>query len=955
MAKITTKDVEKYYKTLNVDKFRPIPFWSWNDKLEIPELIRQIGWMKEQGFGGYFMHARGGLTTEYLSDEWFDCIEACVDEGDRLGMESWAYDENGWPSGFVGGKLLEEIENHDRYIYAERGKIDKKALISYKEVGDELVKVVDGEGDDYINVYQKYSTSSADILNPEVVDKFLAQTHEEYKRRLGEKFSKSLKGFFTDEPQYYRWAVPYTKMLEKYFLEEYGENVIEGLGLMFFKKKGYRQFRYKYYKGMQKLMLKNFAQKIYDWCESNGTCLTGHYVQEDNLLGNMMGCAGIMPFYEYESIPGIDHLRLGDNSPVSSKQVSSVARQLGKSRVITETFGCCGWDVTPTRLKRIAEKQYVNGVNVMCQHLLPYSEHGQRKRDYPPHFSWVNPWVKEDFKSFNDYFARLGALLCESQDKTSVAVFCPVRSMYLNYKRDQEDSESKEVSDSYDNLCLTLSQMNVSYHIVDETIMQKHGSVKDGKLVVGKCQYDYLLFSKVLTMDKETEQLLNEYYAQGGAFIFTQGLPKYLEGEEHEYKFRSNCMIEQVISAQEYTVSDYSTQVQSTMRTVDGKKFIFATNLSDKEVDLTFTGDFNGFIELDLLSGETKKRSNTVHFDGEQSHVLFLTDEKIEGEKKKKEFTLKGKFNVIKDSGNYLTLDKLEYSLDGKNYSKKMRYFGVFNQLLEARHNGEVYLRYTFNAKSKPNSIYFLTEDMHVKNCYVNGKEITLSGQSDFEKKIYKTDITDLVIAGENQVVLKINFYESDNVYYVLFGDDVQEGLKNCLAYDTTIESCYLQGDFGVYTNGTFTDGKTKGIVFADDFYIDKKNSEVSDFVREGYPFFAGDVTIEKEFVGEKSTPVLNLLGNYSLAQITLNGKPVKKNYFDKKVDLSEHLVDGKNVIRIRFLISNRNLLGMHHYKEFEIPPFVGPEQFENPGTWVDGKSSKERDDYVFSRFGLFE
>ena len=52
-----------------------------------------------------------------------------------------------------------------------------------------------------------------------------------------------------------------------------------------------------------------------------------------------------MPFYEYEHIPGIDWLGKNTHSELSVKQVGSVAAQLGKKRVITETFGCCGWDV----------------------------------------------------------------------------------------------------------------------------------------------------------------------------------------------------------------------------------------------------------------------------------------------------------------------------------------------------------------------------------------------------------------------------------------------------------------------------------------------------------------------------------------------------------------------------------------------------------------------------------
>ncbi|MBQ4054031.1 MAG: hypothetical protein IJD33_06800, partial [Clostridia bacterium] len=65
-----------------------------------------------------------------------------------------------------------------------------------------------------------------------VVDKFVAMTHEEYHKRD----TYSLKGFFTDEPQYYRWGTPYTKVLPAYFQETYGEDILDGLGLCSWKR-----------------------------------------------------------------------------------------------------------------------------------------------------------------------------------------------------------------------------------------------------------------------------------------------------------------------------------------------------------------------------------------------------------------------------------------------------------------------------------------------------------------------------------------------------------------------------------------------------------------------------------------------------------------------------------------------------------------------------------------------
>ena len=99
--------------------YQSIPFWSWNDKLEPDELRRQIREMKAAGIGGFFMHARGGLMTEYMGEDWFTATQACIDEAEKLGMHAWCYDENGWPSGFAGMKLLEDESNWVHYLTCE--------------------------------------------------------------------------------------------------------------------------------------------------------------------------------------------------------------------------------------------------------------------------------------------------------------------------------------------------------------------------------------------------------------------------------------------------------------------------------------------------------------------------------------------------------------------------------------------------------------------------------------------------------------------------------------------------------------------------------------------------------------------------------------------------------------------------------------------------------------------
>ncbi len=952
------EDLSTVLKSEKISEYRAIPFWSWNDELEIPELERQIEWMKQAGFGGYFMHARGGLTTEYLGEKWFDCVKACLDKGAKEGMESWAYDENGWPSGFAGGKLLSDPENCDRFITYTKGAYDENSLVSYRIDGGKFERVsgksweTDADGE-YLNLYERISNSTADILNGEVVDKFISETHEKYKERFGKDFGGKLKGFFTDEPQYYRWGHPYTKVLPAYFKVKYDVDILDGLGLMFVERDGYRAFRYKYWLSMQSLMLNNFAKRIYDWCNNNGCEFTGHYVEEVSLQWQDMCCAGVMPFYEYESIPGIDHLGAVVSGVIAPKQLGSVAAQLGKKKVLTETYGCCGWGVTPRKLKRIAESQYVYGINLMCQHLLPYSEHGQRKRDYPAHYSWANPWVRHDFKSFNDYFARLGYLLGESRELVNVAMFCTVRSSYLEYKR-EELEKLKDIDVSYLNLADKLAKMNIPFHLADETIMEKHGKVENGKLVIGNCSYEYLVFPETYTMGKFTKELLNEFVRHGGKILFTAGVPEYLEGEPFDFGYGSNVSLEEIAAAQEFTINDTETEIRSTLREINGKRFIYCVNVGEKAYDVKFSGNFKGFTELNLETLEEKPVSDVLHFESGDSRVLFFSDKETAREKELPEITLGGAFNVASDSGNYLTLDKLSYSLDGENYSEKLRYMGIFWELLNKRHNGAVYLKYDFRIKDIPEKLYFLAEDMHNEWCEINGCRVEFDGESDFEKKLYKADISRFLKEGENTVVIKINFYEAENVYYVLFGD-VNESLKNCLAYDTTIEACYLFGDFGVYAENGFKNGKTANVLIGNDFYIGKKKDLLYDFVKDGYPFFAGEITLEKDFESDGKPVILKLSGNFCLADIKINGKKVEKSYFADRVNITNYVVKGKNHAEITLYSGNRNLLGPFHLKNNEDPENVGPYTWELAGSWKDGVSRDEVSEYAFVRFGLYE
>ena len=73
-----------------------------------------------------------------------------------------------------------------------RDGFDADAFAVYKETPAGYVRIEAPEdgGSQYHTVYLRVSPANTDILNPEVVDAFIEETHEKYYERFPESFGK---------------------------------------------------------------------------------------------------------------------------------------------------------------------------------------------------------------------------------------------------------------------------------------------------------------------------------------------------------------------------------------------------------------------------------------------------------------------------------------------------------------------------------------------------------------------------------------------------------------------------------------------------------------------------------------------------------------------------------------------------------------------------------------------
>ena len=933
-----SKTIEKWKQVISNDlnDYRSIPFWSWNNELDEAELIKQIDEMKSVGIGGFIMHARIGLKTEYLGEKWFSCIKACLDHAKKLNMNAWIYDENGWPSGFVGGKLLENEDFRARFLeYEVMDFFDEGAFAVYKETAEGFIRIKAPEEGviSYHTVYLKISPANTDILNPAVVDAFISETHEKYYERFADSFGKELVGFFTDEPLYYRWGTPYTPILEAEFKKD-GKDVRDGLVYLFLKDERGYPFREKYFRTLNELYTVNFYKRLYDWCEEHNCKLTGHSVDEMQVFSQMWGGAACMPTYEYEHIPGVDFLGRNCASELAPRQLGSVASQLGFHQTLTETFACSGNDVTLKELKSIGEYQFFHGVTLMCQHLYPYSISAQGKSDHPPVFSSHNNWG-DGFSVFNEHFTRLGYLISNTEESYDALIIHPMRSVYLDYIRSLDHKSVWDLEEEFQKLLEGYRRVGIRYHFADERILERHGRAEGDKIVIGNCSYDTVIVPKMKNISRKTLDILNAYTGK----LLCYGIPEYVNGKKEEVMLSSSITESELFENRGVKFTSLSGNCGIATRKGELGSYIFVKNYSRTEPATFNIPDISKkYQALDLTSLTLSPVSDTVTLGSSESLILVNEPSDKKAPESETAVEVTDSFKVTDISDNYLVLDYASYSTDGISFSEYLPMPYLFENLLRADYKGDVFIKQRFTITEKL-PITLIMEKSRYRFVRLNGKELDFN-DSDYDIFFTEAELENALKKGENELYYAVDYFQHEGVHFALFDPLATESLRNCLYYDTHIEPVYLKGRFAVDKNHTLSPLTV----------LPPITDRMCDF---GFPFFKGYVDIEGTVNYDgNGRMVLKLDGRFLVSEVAVNGKRADL-YLDVKRDITDLLAVGENRIKIRARSSLRNLFGPLHFAPEAEPMAVGPFNFNMRGSWENGVSSAYTHDYQSVPFGV--
>lgn len=547
--------------------------WFWNDRLDIGEIYSQLEEMASVGAKSVWIipvpaefrpnNMPTNMEPGYLSEEYLRLFEEMTEKIGELGMRLWLYDEGGWPSGGVCGRIVKENpqliqKTLRRKIYClskgESVRVPEDCLAGFLSRGQGPPQKIErgaafvADMDTVFELYHVEPDNSApdwrppfpDLLNADTIDIFIEKTHEAYRRHIGRYFGNVVPLLITDDVKV--TPMPWTDDLESCFLDENGYEITDSLPSLFGgSAKKDMQVRIDYFDWWSKRFAENFFGKIHGWCKKNGIAFGGHLGAEEDILGaRIQGHGHPLRNYREFDIPGVDAVwrqvypaktekgpiagdiddwsdwsGIGDQYVTRNdhfpKFASSVAHQGGKRYSFIELFSVYGSDLTIEQMKWITDYSYVRGINLVssCEKYLSTKDFYMAAMR--PMFFPGNP-VWDYLELYHAYCARASYLLGLGTPEIKAALYYPIRDVWAG-----SPGMLKMVGQSLERVASTLFRNRCDFDFIDDDTLESDATtVENGLLKASQMAYSHVYISKCEWMTEGSIAKLDDFASKGG-------------------------------------------------------------------------------------------------------------------------------------------------------------------------------------------------------------------------------------------------------------------------------------------------------------------------------------------------------------------------------------------------------------------------------------------------------
>ncbi len=521
------------------------------------KLRERFAHLVDQGIEGIVINV--GWTDYLENKKSFNLLKLGFEIALELGLKIMIYDEEGYPSGTAGGKVVKSnpelsakaikhiINTDGGHKFLERGNVEilKAGGDSFVIDGDNK-GIKDGSEDIYYiaDIYEgthatcnfRESRRYINILDSRANRAFIEFTHKTYKKNLPEHLWNEIQSFFTDEPSFmtahipymleakvnpedpinkdmpFYPCLPYSDELKNYYENKMGEKISDKVNELFARSEQPSESKCGFWQCVQDVYENAYGRTMLQGLEALGTKLSGHILFEDNPFYNMLFHSNPFVALKHFHIPGIDLLSsdveyILKQHLFSHKMVGSVCWLYDKP-MVTETSDYIELNVT--RKASVSAKEML--VTLSLQYLF-----GVREYAY-----YYDETLMEDgcFTYVNSILKRILKYGEGKKSRPDFSLYCPYETIWAHYQPsdipvigfrfDDEDpilySQPEALINANNDILKIASELfsnNVQYVVCENTSVDNLVSkgVKDVILprctVIAKSLYDAALSGRL--------------------------------------------------------------------------------------------------------------------------------------------------------------------------------------------------------------------------------------------------------------------------------------------------------------------------------------------------------------------------------------------------------------------------------------------------------------------------
>ncbi len=548
-------------------EYGPEPYYGLNGAVDEAVIRRDLDTMKALGYRAVTVQYGYGSKYVYLSAEWFQFFRTFVEEAKSRGMRVWIVDDAGYPSGFAGGKFTESKPELRMQALVAAEKIPASGgetitrSLKPETVAVTALNAADGKSVaipvtngaiawtapagkwTVVVVEHQFSTSPTrsdtnpkrvkdgsqsleDYLNPEATKQYLAFTHEQYKKYVGDEFGKTIMGFRGDEPDYSIRGLPWTPGFFDEFQRVKGYDLRPYLAGFFVAKPDEmteveRRVKADYFDVFARMFRDGFFKVQGDWCAANHLEYQVHLNHEEMEMHLVQSEGEFFRDMRYVQVPGIDsiwHQIWKDTVSDFPRLASSVSHVYGRPRAFTESFAAYRPEPDVEMARYVLNEQFVRGVNLVETMYFPASSTAGRQ---------PSPYMREaGYPELLSYVRRMSYLLSMGRPAAKVALYLPSSAMWLG----DEAADTAFVSTER-----MLSERQIDFDVVSEDALAEDLKLsKSGFETLSGSAYSTVILPGESVLSEVVLTRLKEFAAGGGKVLFLGSTPKLISGETYK-------------------------------------------------------------------------------------------------------------------------------------------------------------------------------------------------------------------------------------------------------------------------------------------------------------------------------------------------------------------------------------------------------------------------------------